>query len=80
MLTDKELVDLISRLDVITVAIHQPDVAHIGLISCPKDILALDAHVMEVADLRRKVEALKDSDQATSRPRSATSVHHRSLG
>ena len=56
MLTDKELAKLISSLDVMIVAVHQADVAHIGLIGYPKEIFALEEHVLETNALRRKAE------------------------
>ena len=48
MLTDKELAELISRLDTITTAVHQLDVAHLDLIGYPEDIFALEKHVLEL--------------------------------
>ena len=56
MLTSKELTELINKLDVMLVAVHQVDVAHIDLIGYPKDIFALEEHVLETNALRRKVE------------------------
>jgi len=56
MLTDKELLELISKLDVITIAVHRTDVAHIGLIGRPREVFALEKHVLEVSILRRKAE------------------------
>ncbi len=44
-LTDKQLVDLINRLDSITVAEHSPGVGHISLIGWPVDILALENYL-----------------------------------
>ena len=45
-LTDKQLVDLINRLDPIVVAEHSPGVGHISLIGWPADIFALDIYLM----------------------------------
>lgn len=43
----KALIELINRLDPISLARHQEDVAHISLIGRPEDIFALDAYLME---------------------------------
>ncbi len=56
MLTDKELVELISKLDTITSAVHQLDVAHVSLIGYPKDIFALEEYILKASELRRKEE------------------------
>jgi len=56
MLTDKELAKLISKLNIITLAVHQVDVAHIALIGYPEEVFALEKHVLETNVLRRKAE------------------------
>jgi len=61
MLTDKELVELVNRLDPITLHFHQVDVAHIALIGQPEDIIALDAYL-------EQKERGKPRDQATRTP------------
>lgn len=50
-LTDKELAELINRLDPITLAVHKTDVAHISLIGYPADVFALDDYLMEKKNL-----------------------------
>ncbi len=49
-LTDKELAELINKLDPITIHIHKGDVAHISLIGYPADIFALDDYLMKKGD------------------------------
>ncbi len=49
MLNDKDLAELISRLDLITSALlHQDDVAHISIVGQPEDIVALEEHILEM--------------------------------
>ncbi len=48
MLNDKDLAELISRLDLITSALHKDDVAHIHVIGYPEDIIALEEHMIEM--------------------------------
>ncbi len=61
MLTDKELVALVNRLDSITLHFHQVNVAHISLIGQPEDIVALDAYL-------EQKERDEPRDQATRTP------------
>ncbi len=55
-LTNKELVELVNRLDSISLGIHQPDVACITLIGYPEDILALDAYLMWFREHQKMLE------------------------
>ena len=61
MLTDKELVELVNRLDPISMHFHQVNVAHISLIGQPEDIVALDAYL-------EQKERGEPKDQATRTP------------
>ena len=50
MLNDKDLAELISRLDLITsTLLHQDDAAHISVVGQPEDIVALEEHILEVS-------------------------------